>query len=52
MSAGLGFQNGPYFIDIGIIQSLEEEYYTLYNDQIANINNHGTTVMVSCSYKF
>ena len=52
MSAGIGLQNGPYFIDIAVIQSLEEEYYTLYNDQAANIKNNGTTIMLSCSYEF
>ena len=55
ISGGIGFQKGAYFIDLAMISSIEEEDYTLYEDnisQVANISNHGKTILVSCSYKF
>ena len=52
MSAGLGFQNEQYFIDIAMIQSIEEEDYILYNNEFATLYNNGTTIMISCNYKF
>tara|TARA_B100001250_G_C19327484_1_gene583198 strand:+ start:48 stop:581 length:534 start_codon:yes stop_codon:yes gene_type:complete len=52
MSVGVGFQNEQYFIDIAMIQSIEEEDYILYNNEFATLYNNGTTIMISCNYKF
>jgi hypothetical protein len=59
ISGGIGFQKGPYFIDIAMINSIGKEDYVLYRDftienpeQMASLETIENMIMVSCSYKF
>ena len=51
LSAGVGLQSGQYFVDLSMIQCVEESNYQ-YNNLSSSLNSTGTTILISCNYKF